>query len=271
MNWVLLLLAVVLFGAVLRAGRVIESAAFFAPSRAAFGTPVDIDDLTLPGPNDSELHAWRLRALTDAPRGLVLFLHGNAGNLPDHLFFVDRLPRMGYEVVIVDYRGFGRSSDLTRVHRETLMADARAAAEALEAMHPDRPLLLIGHSMGGVMAMNLAAEHPGRFAAVAAVAPFASFPRVAGDFAGVLGPMLIRGGLAAEDAAERLATTRLLLVHGDADQIVRPYHSERIHQRAVAAGVDVRLVVLPGADHVDLFDPPHDAQRLIAEFFTQPD
>ena len=267
-GWLIALTAILAIVLLVRWTAVVESAAFFAPSTAAYRTPAGIQEFAIDGPGRGEIHAWKLGVPDSTPKlGTILFCHGNAGNLPDHLAFVDRLPGMGFEVVMFDYRGFGRSTGRTRVHRGTLIADTRHIADVICAMHPDEPLFLLGHSMGGVMAMNLASERPDRFAGVAAVAAFASFPRVAADFAGPLGWTLIASGLSAQQAVNDLEQTPLMLLHGSADTIVHSYHSERIAAEARAAGVAAELRLVEGADHVDIFDPPYDAQRLIAEFF----
>ncbi|MEM8758250.1 MAG: alpha/beta fold hydrolase [Planctomycetota bacterium] len=245
----------------------VESLVFFAPSTAAFTTPDGIEDVEIPARGGGSLHGWWLPPEGDT-RGTVLFLHGNAGNLPDHLAFVDRLPAAGFGVLMVDYRGFGRSSPRALVSRESLLADARASLQYMfedRGVDPQR-LGILGHSMGAVMAINLAAESPPT-TPVAAVAPFTSFPGVASDHGSVLGLVLIRGGRSAASAVRSFGDRPLLLLHGVEDRIVRAVHSERIAKRAAAAGVRVETRIIERADHVSVFDPPADGQRVVIEFF----
>ncbi|MDW8399259.1 MAG: alpha/beta fold hydrolase, partial [Acetobacteraceae bacterium] len=119
-------------------------------------------------------------------RGVLLALHG----LNDHSgnFLLESLPGFaaaGWQVVAYDHRGFGRSP-----HRgvwagaETLAADARGAVAALRARHPGLPVVLMGESMGGAVALLAAAEargaeRPDRLVLLApALWPEEAFPRV---------------------------------------------------------------------------------------------
>lgn len=271
MHWILIasFLAVVVYA--LRVSRVVESLAFYAPSRAAFGTPEGIEDVQIPSRRGGSLHGWWVPAADGAQRrGTVLFCHGNAGNLPDHIAFVRGLPEAGFDVLLFDYAGFGRSPRPRRIHRDSLLRDAEDAYRYLVETRGIDPqaLFLHGHSMGGVTAIRLAALEGVSVARIAAVAPFASFPRVAADHAGPIGWLLIDGRGAAERAVEALdPSEHLLLIHGDADRIVPSYHSERLADAASKADVECTTRIIPDADHVDVFDPPHDANRTVIEHF----
>jgi hypothetical protein len=274
-----LLLAVLLgSGCTVRWTSMVESIAFYHPTRGKFSTPTGIEDVTFHTAGGAELHGWWLPAVGTVPHaGTILFCHGNAGALPEHVDFVDDLPAMGFDVLMFDYRGYGRSTKKGGLHRRMLLRDAEAAVAYLrQRVGPEGAgrLYLLGHSMGAVMAANLAAGLNSRgempFAAVALVAPFSSFPRVASDFAGPLGWALIPKGLATEQAVTTLEGVPLLIVHGGRDNIVRPYHGERVTERARAAGMDVQLLRVPEADHIDVFEPQFGAVRAIAEFFAVP-
>ncbi len=255
-----------------RVSRLVESATFYAPSRQAFDTPEGLRDVTIQVGGRSTLHGWWLdRAAGVEHRGTVLFCHGNAGNLPDHLAFVERLPEHGFDVLMFDYRGYGRSGGVRQMHRVTLLRDTRAALRYVrqETEGQDAPLVLLGHSMGGVIGAALIAERPDAFDAAVLVAPFSSFPRVASDFAGPLGWLLIPGGLAAEQTIQRFGRTPVLLVHGGRDRIVRAYHTGRIAASAREAGVEVSVLELPDANHVDVFDEQHGTISAIVAFVTE--
>lgn len=263
----ILIIAAALMG---RLTGIVESIAFFAPSRARFLTPQAIEDLDIPGPGGATLHAWVIRAEPGTtPSGTILFCHGNAGALPDHLAFVERFPELGFDVIMFDYRGYGRSTPLRRLTRDSLLADTAAALRFARASAGETPLLVLGHSMGAAMAANALADDASGVAALALVAPFASFPRVASDFAGPLGWLLIPTGRSVERAVERIPGLPIMIVHGRRDTVVRPYHGIRVHEAAMNAGVSSRLLVADDADHVTVFDQEHGAVDAIARFFAE--
>ncbi|MEO1715879.1 MAG: alpha/beta fold hydrolase [Planctomycetota bacterium] len=266
-----LLLGVTMFlaGCAGRVTHVVESFTFYVPSREPFVTPAVARDITITTAGRATLHGWWLNAHEGVPaKGTILFCHGNAGRLPDHLAFVERFPALGYDVLMFDYRGYGRSSRTVQLNRYSLLRDARAMHDYLlkTGTDPDLPLVLLGHSMGAAIGVALAAERPDAFDGVVLVAPFSSFPRVASDFAGLLGWLLIPQGLAPENQAASLGKTPLLLIHGEQDRVVRPYHSDRIADAAVQAGVPTTHLPIRDATHVDVFDAKYGTHQTIDRF-----
>ena len=85
---------------------------FFYPDSATYTTPAQLgvraEDVQIVTADGSRLHGWFLPAVGNA-KGTVLHLHGNAANVSNHLPLVSWLPARGYNVLMVDYRGFGRS------------------------------------------------------------------------------------------------------------------------------------------------------------------
>lgn len=232
----------------------LESALFYHPSGNTPAPGTGVEEVWIDGPNGSRLHGWFLPAVgiergQSAPA--VLHVHGNAGNIGDHLASCEWLPQAGVHVLMFDYRGYGKSDD-GRLLRANLIDDTHAALDYLlsrEDVNPER-IGLFGWSLGGVIGLAVAAERE-EIDAVLAAASFSSWKRVAGDFVPVLGQLLIPGGFNAEDSVLALGQRPLLLVHGTKDGIVRSYHSERLRDAAAGAGVPVELVTLDGYSHND--------------------
>lgn len=84
----------------------------FYPDRHIRLTPerlgLDYEDVHLTAADGTKLHAWLLLAQGEA-HGFVLFLHGNAENISTHIHNVAWLPAEGYQILLLDYRGYGRS------------------------------------------------------------------------------------------------------------------------------------------------------------------
>ena len=112
------------------------------------------------GEDGVALHGWLLPARYEGPEpsGTVIFFHGNAGNVGNHLGGVYWLPSAGFQVFLFDYRGFGASAG-----RATLAGahcDARAAVRALAKRSDVDPyrIVAIGQSIGGAIALTTVAS-----------------------------------------------------------------------------------------------------------------
>lgn len=192
--------------------------------------------------DDLRLSAWYVPAPQDREaRGVVVVCHGYYGNRSTMLPHMEFLHRAGYAVVLFDFRAHGWSGGrmVTLGSKEVLdlqaALDWTAAREELAAL----PLLALGESMGGAVAL-LAASEDDRVAAVVADSAFARLDNaVAGRLRLSLGrladwvvPPTQRAGerllgvrcaeIAPEEAIARLAPRPVLLIHGTQDRLIRP-------------------------------------------------
>ncbi len=143
------------------------SGLLFYPEKGLPLTPaaaeLEYRDVQLTTADGVRLHAWWLPAKAGvALKGTVLHLHGNGGNLAWHLGGSYWLPEQGYQVLMLDYRGYGRSEGQPSL--QGAYADIEAAFAWLEAS-PEvqgKPLFLLGQSLGGALAVHFLAEHPQR-------------------------------------------------------------------------------------------------------------
>jgi fermentation-respiration switch protein FrsA (DUF1100 family) len=132
------------------------------------------------------LHGWWLPAKAGEPvKGTVLHLHGNGGNLSRHLGGSWWLPAAGYQVLLLDYRGYGRSEGQAEL--PGIYLDIQAALGWLRDAPPvqGKPLVLLGQSLGGALAIHYLAAHPNeaeRFSAMVFDGAPASYRKV-GRFA----------------------------------------------------------------------------------------
>ena len=192
-----------------------------------------------------------------APVPCVIALHGpSAGKDSDkYLLLGDESPRAGLALARFDFRGCGESSgreDQTTIG--TRLEDARAVLALLER-HPriDRRFGLLGSSLGGFVALHLAAERAGL--PVATWNAPANLEDLGDDTQhsqGIGIPFLL------EISSHRYAVSPVgvachLAIHGEADEVVPVEHGTILHARA-AEPCD--LVIIPGADH-RLTDPGH--------------
>jgi uncharacterized protein len=159
------------------------------------------EDVALTAGDGVRLHAWW------APSGeaalATLFLHGNAGNVTHRGTHIEQLRRAGSAVLVVDYRGYGRSEGSPS--EEGLLRDARAGYEWLLAQGWSASRIVMhGESLGSTVAVLLAAEV--ECGGVVLEAPFPSVQAVAGGILPFVGPLVARGfNAGARDPGDRRA------------------------------------------------------------------
>ena len=216
------------------------------------------EDIRFESADGTRLHGWL--AVHEDPRGVLLFCHGNAGNVTHRAEVMEVLRRrLGMTVFVFDYRGYGRSEG--RPSEAGVVADARAARDwlAQRMSVPAKDLVLMGRSMGGGIATRLAAEEGA--AALILENTFTSAADVgAASFPFFPVRLLMRNRF------ETLAhigsfTGPLFISHGRADEIVPFAHGERLFQAATT--VRKRFHPLTGG-HNDW--PAGDYYDALAEF-----
>lgn len=184
---------------------------------------------------------------------IVVFYHGNAGNIGDRDFkarhFIDR----GYGVMLVGYRGFGGSAG--KPTEAGLYADARAAIAFLQSEgYGPRDLVLYGESMGSGIAVQMAKELAESDTSVSGVILEAPFTSMA-DAAAFHYPWL-PARLLVRDRYDSLAKignidAPLLVIHGDLDRTV----PEPLGKQLFSAAIEPKEGIwLGGAGHVNLYD-----------------
>jgi uncharacterized protein len=133
---------------------------------------LDYEDVTLHAADGVALHGWWVPV--SAARGAVLLLHGNAGNISHRLEYLTMFNRLGYASLIIDYRGYGKSSGTPT--EDGTYRDAEAAWQYLIEARELKPhdIVLFGESLGGGVATWLALKHPPRVLVLAST--FTSVP-----------------------------------------------------------------------------------------------
>lgn len=119
------------------------------------------DALRIPvGAEQGELDAWWVPSgMNDAPA--VVYFHGNYRNIGNNLEHTQRLHQLGYNVLLADYRGYGKSTG-GKPSEKKVYEDAEAVWQYLIKRRDVKPgkTFIYGHSLGGAIAINLAVHHP---------------------------------------------------------------------------------------------------------------
>ena len=204
----------------------------------------------LPVAEGQSIRAWYTSAeRADAPT--VLYLHGARWNLNGSVFRIERWVEMGYNVLAIDYRGFGASSELVP-SEDSARTDTRVAFEELMHREPDPARRVVyGHSLGGALALDLAAgNRPDEgIAAVVVESTFTSIPEVAKGLRWGWVPGLDLAITQRFDSLAKVGRVEepLLILHGTADGVVPHEMADALY--AAAAAQPKRVVKLEGASH----------------------
>lgn len=180
---------------------------------------------------------------TAAP--VLLYLHGARFNVTGSAHRVRRMQELGFSVLVVDYRGFGKSDGNTP--SEALAnEDARAAWNWLASRYPQRPRYIFGHSLGGAIAIELASQ-VGDEAGTIVEGTFTSIPDVVSSMRWgwlPVGPLITQRF----DAIKRVPNlgSPLLVVHGSQDRLVKPELGRKLYE---AAREPKAFVLVDGGSH----------------------
>ena len=224
------------------------SGIFFFPQKQHLQTPdmleLEYEDVFITSADGTTVHGWWLQAKAPA-RGTIYFLHGNAENISTHIRNIAWLPEHGYQVFLIDYRGFGLSEGKSTL--PGALQDIRTGFEYILARNDthDKPLYLLGQSLGASMGIYFAATDPLAKAYLNAVISDAAFPRYSEMARYVSGqswltwPLqypvswsIIRGYDPVDYVAD-ISPLPLLLIHSKDDRIVPHAFNEELLQAAL--------------------------------------
>jgi fermentation-respiration switch protein FrsA (DUF1100 family) len=229
--------------------RRLENSLVFAPSVYPMGNwqpaGVTFEDAWFTAADGTRLHGWYVPHKN--PRAVVLFAHGNAGNLSDR---ADLLPilcdDLRLSVMMFDYRGYGRSEGSP--DEQGVLQDARAARAwlARRADVAEDQIVLMGRSLGGAVAIDLAAADGAR--GLILESTFTSLPDMAAKLAPLTPARWLMGNKL--DSLSKISRYHgpLLQSHGDSDRLI-PYEQGR--ELFAAANEPKQFGAIPGGDHND--------------------
>src|SRR5450755_4627411 len=229
------------------------------------GLPDGVREFDIPvnsAADAQHIHAWWWPAAdTNAPA--VLYLHGTRWSLTGQVFRLEQLRDFGFSVLAIDYRGFGKS-DGDLPSEKTVYEDAHAAWKWLATQQPDPARRFIyGHSLGGAVAVELAASLSEPDVPANGIAP----PAVRGSAAGGLiieSTFTTLADMAREvtygwvpvglllsqkfDSMSKMAQVAMpvLVVHGAADRFVPSRFSQQLYDATTAPK---ELLLVEGGSH----------------------
>lgn len=234
MLWSLLSSLAIAYGAVVVLVYLFQSRLVYFPQigREVAVTPqvygLAFDPVTIATADGEQLAGWGVPA--ESARGTVLIFHGNAGNISHRLEYLTMFHRMGYSSLIIDYRGYGRSTGSPS--EEGTYRDAEAAWRWLtvERGVNGGEIVLFGESLGGAVAVWLAARVAPR--ALVLSSTFTSVPDLGAQVYPFLPVRLISRFSYDNLAAIRAVKAPVLVAHSRDDEIIPFTHGRTLYEAA---------------------------------------
>jgi len=268
LSWRWMRLPLVAYLGVMLLMMIFEESLIFFPAKYPEGDWSDpgphAEDVFFEASDGTRLHG-RLAQPTSSdaePLAVILYAHGNAGNLTHRQPIMDRLTQLGCTVLMFDYRGYGKSEG--RPSESGVLKDARAARAWLAERtgRAEDELVLMGRSVGGAVAVDLAQDGA---RGLILESTFTSLPDVAGGHYPWLPVRLLMRTRFASIKKIPAYKGPLLQSHGDRDQIVPTQFGRRLFE---AAGSDKkRWLNIPGAGHNSML--PESYYRELREFLAE--
>jgi fermentation-respiration switch protein FrsA (DUF1100 family) len=224
----------------------------FYPERGQWRTPaalgLDYEEIWLDSDGDG-IQGWWIPGSGEGP--VILMFHGNAGTIADRLENADLMVKqLEASVYLLEYPGYGDSQG--RPSEESLFAAGQAALDEARERADARPLVLFGRSLGGAVAIHLAAREAQGRGSVDALIVESSFTSLA-ELGRALGFPVAAPLLPYRfDSLGTIARVKMptLILHGDRDEIVPFSMGERLFEAATGSRAK-EFYRIPGAGHND--------------------
>ena len=248
---------------------------FFLPDKHQRITPDQLglkyESISFSAEDGVALTGWFLPA-PDAALGTILFLHGNAENISTHVLSVAWLPQRGFNVFLIDYRGYGASEgspDLPGVQRDidAAMRELRRRSDV-----DAKRIVVYGQSLGGALAIyNVAhSAYKADIRAVISESAFFSYRGITREKLSEfwltwpfqwLPSLTIDDRFAPGAAIGLLSPMPVLIVHGDQDLIVPVHHGRQLYD---AAREPREIWIAPGGGHIQAMAREDWRRRFVA-------
>lgn len=203
----------------------------------------EYQNISIQAKDGIQLNAWLMPQRTASKKGAVIFFHGNAQNIGSHVAQVYWLTDAGYDVLLVDYRGFGHSEGKVNIHKN--MDDIATAIEFFFKQNSGlEKKYLLGQSLGAAMSGYVLATRPDlnkQFSAVALDSGFSAYGQITRD---VLSKHWLTwsfqypiswtmpGQYDLINVIDQISPTPLVIIHGRQDRIVSFKHAEDLFAKA---------------------------------------
>lgn len=197
------------------------------------------------------LHFYR-----NEPKGLLLYFHGNTRSIKGWAKYAKDFYRFNYDVVLIDYRGFGKSTG--RRSEGRMLSDVQFVYEALARQYSEEHLIVYGRSLGSGFAAKVASDNQPRYLILDA--PYYNFKKVIERFLPILPVRFVLRYHLRTDKWIQKVRCPVYIIHGTKDWLIPIRHSERLQKFNPRK---ITLIRIHGGGHNNLpkFDEYHNFVR----------
>lgn len=251
----------------------------FYPQKQLIRTPSDIglayENIKLKASDGTALHGWWLPAKGEL-KGSVYFLHGNAENISTHIGSVYWLPEAGYNVFLLDYRGYGLSEGNPELPEIFQDIDAGMLWFNNKTQYTNQPRFMLAQSIGATLGIYYVATHTAESASLTGLvvdAPLASYHQIVREkLAGfwLTWPLqyplswLLPERYSPERVISQISPLPLLMFSSPDDDVIPYHHTQTLF---ALAGEPKQLITTSGA-HISTFSQASYREQLL-HFFKQ--
>src|SRR5687767_12055742 len=209
-----------------------------------------------PGVRINGLHFYRKE-----PKGLILYFHGNTRSIKGWAKYARDFYRYDYDVVLVDYRGFGKSTG--KRSEKVMLQDMQFVYEKLMSQYPQHHIIVYGRSMGSGFAAKIASDNSPRYLILDA--PYYNFKRVVERFLPMLPLRWVLRYHLRTDKWIRHVNCHTYIIHGTRDRLIPISNSEKL--QSINPG-KITLIRIHGGGHNNLpsFPEYHNFVRDILKY-----
>lgn len=241
----------VLYACICLVAYMLQEKLIFFPQRLGqrhtfhFGVP--FEELYIEAKDGNMLHGLLFKSGNS--KGLIFYLHGNAGSLEDWGGVAETYVRLQYDIFLLDYRGYGKSGG-TITSETQLFQDVQAAYDHILSSYNERDIIVLGYSIGSGPAARLASTNaPGM---LILQAPYYSLTDVMKQTVPFLPTLLLKYKFQTNEAIVACKMP-IVLFHGDRDEVI-PY-SQSLKLKKILKPGDT-LITLPGVGHNGMTEHP---------------
>ena len=193
--------------------------------------PYTLENVFFPNSNGDTLNAWFFTPDSNYNGITIYFLHGNAGNLIYNNQFVPPFVRAGFQVLTIDYSGFGFSEG--KATRKNVLKDANDGLKYLMSRKDIKydKLVIYGQSLGGHLAVVVAEKNQDKIDGLIIEGAFSSHKDIASEKVPLLGRIFTREMYSAEKSIPKI-TKPVLIIHSTEDTTIPYSHGERLYELA---------------------------------------
>lgn len=212
-----------------------------------FRFEVPFEEISLKTEDQVLLNAVLFKA--DQPRGVIFYLHGNAGSLNSWGDVAPVYTSLNYDVFMLDYRGYGKSGGKISSQKQ-MYQDVQTAYNHLKTRYAERHIIVLGYSIGTGPATKVAAENKPRLLLLQA--PYYSLKDLMKRYFPVLPTFLLKYPFETYRYLQK-CTMPVVLFHGEEDEII--YYGSSLQLKKHLKSTDT-LITLPGLGHNGMTSNP---------------